>query len=164
MPPTTKAAEMMKAFDSMRVRTGLDIWVVEGFAQSDPAKLQTEMESKYPHACAMHIEPCAASDARAPALMLEPIDPPPEVSGVPACMGVGALGGIVGDSVLGASGAHPSATPSGRSAVPEWIMCPSFAPTVPSSHPQRQSRSEADAPATSTAGWALPPTAPLEVS
>ena len=42
----------MKAFDSMRVMPGLDIWVVEDFAQStlgfDPGQLQTEMEDKYP--------------------------------------------------------------------------------------------------------------------
>ena len=44
--------------------------------------------------------------------MLEPTDPPPELSLAPACTGVGGSGGVVGDSVLGKRGAA-EATPVG---------------------------------------------------
>ena len=42
----------MNLFESNRVSKGLDIWVVERFAQEklncDPAKLQNDLEDKYP--------------------------------------------------------------------------------------------------------------------
>ena len=45
-------ADQMDLCESNRVVAGLDIWVIEGFAQEklncDPAKLQKDLEDKYP--------------------------------------------------------------------------------------------------------------------